>query len=340
MKNKAFPETLPEKLARELLREFPQLDEFINIFFTESIDAKWKWPDWCYLPMNASITFAKDSKLSSSHMESLNHFLKRLELLAAIIPWRVAKPIYQFDADCAYELMEKAYDVEKIPIDVLKHMPFPGIYIDHPPMEEGECDGIFFYLNYDPRLQNAVALRMLYIMNGGKEVVPVCRLVSETEGSNSFDAVNSVLRQFTNTLITNCASPNSAIPDIVNACYRAFPKHLSLLLYLCSENTDIIQKYDTPKRRGPRKEVAAHPDTYVAGTYIGNTIRRQRMESRRASSHPHGSHRSMRPHARRGHWHTYRMGKGRTETRIRWVSMVFVNRNKGQPDAAIHRVTG
>lgn len=39
-----------------------------------------------------------------------------------------------------------------------------------------------------------------------------------------------------------------------------------------------------------------------------------------------GTHKSPRPHWRRGHWHLYRVGKGRKETKLNWVAPSFVGK--------------
>lgn len=46
---------------------------------------------------------------------------------------------------------------------------------------------------------------------------------------------------------------------------------------------------------------------------------------------PHGTHASPILHWRKGHMHTYLVGTGRTEKKIRWVEPVMINAPKDQP---------
>ena len=54
---------------------------------------------------------------------------------------------------------------------------------------------------------------------------------------------------------------------------------------------------------------------------------------------PEGAGASVRPHVRRAHWHTYRIGEGRAERVLRWLPPIPVNvTDVGELPAVIRRV--
>lgn len=70
-------------------------------------------------------------------------------------------------------------------------------------------------------------------------------------------------------------------------------------------------------------------------------IRYREMKSAYASRRQTGSgrggeHQSPRPHVRRGHWHTYHVGKGRKETRLKWLAPFMVG--KGEATVIVTKV--
>jgi hypothetical protein len=74
---------------------------------------------------------------------------------------------------------------------------------------------------------------------------------------------------------------------------------------------------------GLRLFPADKPTTWDIGMRIGAALR---AATQRAESEPAGgTHASPRPHIRRAHWHSYRVGPGRAETILRWLAPIAVN---------------
>ena len=65
------------------------------------------------------------------------------------------------------------------------------------------------------------------------------------------------------------------------------------------------------------------------GFRYGNTIRALKKEnknnSRKVSINMYKKHASPRPHIRKGHWHTYKVGEGRKKVIVKWIAPILVN---------------
>lgn len=98
----------------------------------------------------------------------------------------------------------------------------------------------------------------------------------------------------------------------------------SCLAYLSSEKPDVVDagKKISVRKANRKKEVSVNRFWNVGFRYM--VERTGRTSSETEETIVHGTHASPRPHMRRGHWHTYRCGPGRKETRIRWLNPMMV----------------
>ncbi|TMR10996.1 hypothetical protein ETD86_37405 [Nonomuraea turkmeniaca] len=114
----------------------------------------------------------------------------------------------------------------------------------------------------------------------------------------------------------------SVTGDIAHMLRRA----VSLIIYLCAENADIVAAPRAPanRRRSSRPGQQPKPARVLnVGYRIGAQLRAWRAAIRRSSTGSTGQ--SSRPHVRKAHFHTYRHGKGRALRKIRWLSPIPVN---------------
>ena len=91
---------------------------------------------------------------------------------------------------------------------------------------------------------------------------------------------------------------------------------LTLMAYISSDEPDVKDKgkqYYTVKRRDRTIP------TSVRFWDVGYRYFTERKAKPSVSTGNPASHASPRPHIRRGHWHTYRCGPGRTQVKIRWI---------------------
>ena len=107
---------------------------------------------------------------------------------------------------------------------------------------------------------------------------------------------------------------------------------VSLLLYICSEAADFGSgpRPSRPKpiktEKGLRLFPPNQPRTWNVGIRIGAALRRAyAAESIEPAPEEKQQRSRPRPHIRRAHWHTYRVGVGRSESRVKWLPPISVN---------------
>lgn len=109
---------------------------------------------------------------------------------------------------------------------------------------------------------------------------------------------------------------------------------LSLMLYLCSEEPDVINRPPASQvvktKKGLRIFPPNQPTFAQVGLRIGEALRQvERVE--RPEYAVQGTHASPRPHVRRAHWHTFLAGPrvGDRERRIKWIPAIPINTRWG-----------
>ena len=106
-------------------------------------------------------------------------------------------------------------------------------------------------------------------------------------------------------------------------------KHLNMLLYLMTQDADIVRKSPEPRIRGERRQTAAYSDVLYTGGYVGSAIRKAKTESERElkvydSESKQETTYSVRPHIRKAHWHLYWTGPGKSIPKTKWILPIFV----------------
>lgn len=325
MPKSPWPTTAPDRLEHEMLAKYPDLDERIS----RSLNADGpRWPSWCYLPMGDSysiVTGAAEERVAMYLMTAAER-MADLRKLAAIIPWRVAKPIYRFDPDLAAELMDSADD-SRIPAEVLIRLPYPCVFIEHPPGVD-DCEGVFAFLEADERYPEALELRMHYLFIDNKIHVAVVQYDLTGRDSSIFAAKMAVenaksMRKLGGRTLED--DYTTEVEQRVSQIDKYKCGHINMILYLCADDPDLHRSAPIPRQRGPRKDVAAYSDVIDVGTEQGAIIRRARQVAQpHTASALAGTHKSPTPHVRRAHWHLYWMGTGRTTPAIKWIMPIFV----------------
>ena len=291
------------------------------------------WPDWCYCPMAAAAAV-----VNACGRPAVDGSVATIASLAA---WRMGRTIYRYDP-ALYTALEST-PVERIPRRIIYRLPQWCVYIETQGWLAATpgLAGFFAHLEWDAKTGRH-ELRLLLDLAGGilDTLVPVpVHLVSD----NLDDCLRAMLResmiqgerlQTPAQVLLDQTGMTSELAQITGRC-------LSLLLYLCSEQPDYDQQppanpAPVKTRRGPRVFPAANLTTVRVGAAIGSTIRQG------SASAPGHTGRTVTPHVRRAHWHTYWTGSGADRRPVlRWLHPTLVGaRNLDHMPAVVRPVRG
>ena len=254
--------TPPEIIEAEMLKSFPDLDNFT----AHMLNAKEEnpWPDWCYLPMAASyaiVTKGADEKFAQRYMVNLGYgsFLK----LSAIIPWRKSKRIYTFDEGLMERIQDEPTDITA---ENLHAIPCPCVYIERPAPYIDDCEGVFFFLEWDYRYPEATEIRAHYLFSDGM-VKSIYDQLTPNHTKLAIDIMRNNARTAKN---VDVGEGTPLDMKRFKSCRDAFPKYTQLLGYLCSGKAHIEHMGEEPRqRRRGQLMVASHIDRiHVSGGYL------------------------------------------------------------------------
>lgn len=114
---------------------------------------------------------------------------------------------------------------------------------------------------------------------------------------------------------------------------RALRTALLLAAYISSEKPDITENevQKTFYRPSGKLKTSAVRKWDIGVRYA--TEVRRRLTETSDTNRPHGTGKSPRPHIRKAHWHIYRIGPGRKETKVLWLAPIEVNCRIGNEKA-------
>ena len=288
-----------------------------------------KWPAWCYLPMAGWYAIASEGApvLPPDRAGDVGR-------LAALGAWRVSQGIYRFDTDLLSGLCGTTLRRE-IPSEVLLRLPEWCVYIETPGMQWLGCElyGFFAHLEWDTNTDRR-ELRLLIDSEDDLAPIPVHIgpwTVTEAVDRMYGEAANQA--RMAGEHLPDTTQRMDQVQQIANDIQPL----LALVLYLCSDEPDIVdreQPGSQPARPQPKKTKHGwrlfppdKPRTWTVGAELGETIRRGRQER----SDEHAERNSPRPHLRRAHWHGYWTGPrdGKRKFIYRWLPPIVV---AGEPD--------
>ena len=148
----------PLKLVRLWPRMIRGCYEELDILAGAKADETVWWPDYCRLPVNATVTY-----LQKTGMDWKEASVVASELTACWL-WRHSRVVFRFDRSLAEVLAGQAMesdDTDVLPAQLLLHPREPIVYIKAPGLLE-QVDGFFYWVDYDiPR--KGAALRVQWV---------------------------------------------------------------------------------------------------------------------------------------------------------------------------------
>lgn len=264
-----------------------------------------EWPHWCYLPMAATLEVLKQYRFDP----------RLIAPVAALAAWRVGKIVIRFHPEVQAALKQSASP--QIPSDTLLLLPVWGVYVEYTHQgvdpAAGAIHGFFAHLEYDYKHKTS-ELRIL--LDGENGLTPLIVMLDNTNLSDSWEALSKNNPLALQSFKEAAKVYNPLLQDII-----------SMLLYLCAENdtSSPLQNPSPQKRKG--REVlhaASGPKIVLSGWKTG-----QRLQEAKAGT----GGVSVTPHLRKAHWHTYRIGKGRQHTTLKWLHPILVGEGSGASES-------
>jgi len=288
------------------------------------------WPDHVYLPLErAGEAMARWAAAHDVRMRIPGDLVRPASELATLAAWRVSQGVYRFDETLYDAILETPIEGE-IPAEMLVRLPEWCVYIETPgldaPLLGGgttQIRGVFAWLD---RVRDDLAdvLTLAMDADGAGLAIGHVPLVGTLE-----EALARVEEDWQDALARGNATEWHA--GYSEAARPLFGRILSLLLYLCSERPDVAGGWppERPRakrtKRGWRLFPADKPRTWEVGVRLGAALRRGHENASGEDACQGAQRRAPRPHIRRAHWHTYRVGKCRSDRVLRWLPPIPVN---------------
>jgi hypothetical protein len=296
------------------------------------------WPDWCFLPLQGiQAIIGRGARVLPP--ERLSH----IGIVGALATWRVTQGIYRFDPDLAAAVAATPL-ADELPAALLYRLPEWCVYIETPgrAYRGRPLHGFWAHLDWEDgdgddelRLLLDVARTPAEALDPRHGQIPVPLILGAGSLADALERVIASGRRRVRELGLDV--PADALGSIEQQLGDIAPL-VALVLYLCAENAEIaraeaagsarpLRPEPTRTKRGPRLFPPARAAGWDVGVRIGAALRRAAAGQREPTAPlaDAGSRSAPRPHIRRAHWHTYRIGEGRTGRKLRWVAPVAVN---------------
>lgn len=290
------------------------------------------WASWCFLPLAAACAIATQGRnMERIDPEAMRSVGNHIGIIGGLTAWRPTQGIYQFHPEVYQAVLDTPLSGD-LPVDLFYALPEWCVYISTPGMDsgQGELLGFFAYLEDDANKPEHHELRFVLDFGTFATLAPVG---INLDSGTIQEAVDSFLMEGLQNLwrsreLQAAMSPGATQADAMETAREWTDKTrgkmaenltplISLVLYLCSINSDIRGPGGTdrlPTRPRPQKTKKGlrlfapdNPALWDVGYRLGAALGRARQQAT-SSSPGAGTHASPEPHIRRAHWHAYWMG--------------------------------
>lgn len=300
------------------------------------------WPAWCFVPIaGAQAAVANGLGIDVMRLASLYPAaVGEAASLAALAAWRMTQGIYRFDP-ALYEAVRDTPVSGDIPHEVMFRLPEWCVYLETPGLTLGTdpVQGVFAHLEHDIHTQR-VELRLVLDIDTatGMSLIPV---PVHLGAWSLAEAIARVMDVTYSSAAAQGIRVHETDREKTGATLRAVVEPVvSLLLYLCSQASEVAGRTGTPgnpepvrtRRAGWKLFPVPGPRTWEVGVRLGAALRRAYQTEQTGTA---GTHSGPRPHIRRAHWHTIlsgpRLRKGQPvpsaqrQAELRWMPPIAVN---------------
>ena len=241
-----------------------------------------------------------------------------------LLAWRFGgKHIVDFDELIEKQIIECGISGD-IPMNVLRKLPFMGVYVKT--KSHKTFDGFLVSSSNGTEKHNShefhIVISTLY--EG--------EMISAPIDLSKVGTIDEIADSDVSSLFKNKEDINGFTKQTFVDFFRSmWGCALPLILYLCASNAEITSKTAAaptiPTLPRNKRAIAPHqPTEWLCGERIGAAIR---ASAQREANDPTGTGASKRPHIRRAHWHTYRVGVGKANTILKWIHPLAINADDG-----------
>lgn len=309
------------------LRGYSNLSKDVDTFRQSKGKDLPNWHDYCFLPLAAwcsIITSAKQKEaLTVEEMSELHD-------LAAAGTWRYSQGMYRFDPDIYAAVIDSEISGD-LPSDVLTRLPEWCLYVETPDLQafDQPCHGFWVWLEHDMN-HGHTELRILLDLEQTRLSVPL--YLGDWPLKTAIDKyMTEAGLQF-----AKMGRDWSYTDDLINTTKSQIMPIVSMILYICSDAPDISglaepeRKPSNPQpkktKQGWRLFPAEKPRFWTVGGSYGELLRRDIDDWQRDTG------RKVRPHLRRGHYHTYWTGKrGDQKAVLKFIMPIIVGSPESKP---------
>lgn len=238
------------------------------------------------------------------------------------IAWYFTQNVALFDTEFSAELRKTTFSSNFPALELLRLVGNP-IYI---PLDK-EKNGIFGYIvcvigeRWENEKTKGTTGLLSFIPSLSPKEVPFSGFVLESRGFGfSFpdeyegkqNEVDTVVQSFKNEVYYD----DQIAKEIINKLIFLLSDEPEATSWRKSHlsNRPTIKKH---KRRANTIYAPSQPKVHMFGIEFGNEIRKASVEM--------GTDRTVRPHIRSAHWHTFLAGPDRSKRVIRWLKPIFVH---------------
>ena len=318
----------PLKLVRKWPKMLPACYEMLDYLKDAKSDGEIWWPEYCMLPIGAAFTYLVNE------VDSFETAAQIAAELTACWIWRKNKIVYRFDEALMESLCEQTEDIsdtEKLPIDLLLHLPYPCIYIKCPGFLE-HIDGFFVWVEWDVN-RKAPELRVQMVFESLDHSIPM--VLHLIPGGTVGESIEDTIKTTKEVSGEEFSEEEGGFTAILSA--------MQMVLYIVADNADIIDEPDPVKPLRTSEKVvhliqdkAGEVKAKDVGFRVGAALRKARVQQREPFDGT-GMGNRIRSHTRRGHWHHYWTGPmdGERTLILKWTAPTVIHPEEGIDDAVV-----
>lgn len=265
-----------------------------------------------------------DGALRDVSWADRQRILNDAQVVTTLAAWRMTKGVYAFDATLERELRRTPF-TGRVPTSVLDDIPEWCVYV---PLRDEGVRGAWFRLDFD---ESGLGRRLWVVLDGdGPQPIGV------DLGGTLEEALTEWRRVLRDLAAADAAELGVNVIERRNqfeALLVLVPELVSLLLYLCSAEPEISGRgrpgnpRPVKTKHGPKLVAVQGVRSWDVGVVLGAALRAAQEREDETERDAGESGRSVRPHIRRAHWHTYLTGPrdGEQTPVLKWLHPTLVN---------------